>query len=194
MFLPLLISSVVAVASPSPLGVTKAAADSCRVKIDNLDRRFKARIMTPAESVGFSEQEVNSYFALGGAELPVGLKDVTISLRRDRLEAKGMVDLDALKAKVPASKAATNPLWLLGGLLPFELKGKFKSENGFGQAEVEEVRLGPVMLPASVVGQIVASATKTPKLPGGVDLMAPFRLPYGVKSVRLEAYRAVVQP
>ena len=190
----LLAAALAAQAAGNPLALTKAAADTCRAKIDALDRRFKAKATTPAEPVAFSEQEVNSYLAQGGAVLPVGIKSFTVSLRRDRLEAKGMVDLDALKAKVPASKSATNPLWLLGGLMPFELKGKFKSANRFGQAEIEEVRLGPVMLPPSVVAQLVASSTKSPGMPQGVDLMAPFRLPYGVRSLRLEAYRAVVEP
>ncbi len=189
----LLLGTVIAAAAPS-LGLSKAAADSCRLKIDALDRRFKAKMTTPADAVSFSEQEVNSYLVLGGARLPVGLRNVSVSLRRDRLEASGMVDLDALKTKVPSSSNPMNPLWLLGGLMPFELKGKFTSQDGFGQAEIEEVRLGPVLLPPSVVAQIVASSTKSARMPNGVDLLAPFRLPYGVKTVRFEAYRALVQP
>lgn len=190
MMLALLIAA--SLAAPS-LATTQAAADTCRAKIDALQQRFQARQTAPTDAVSFSQDELNSYLALG-AELPVGLKEVTVTLRRDRLEAKGMVDLDALKTRIPTSKSATSPLWLLGGLMPFEVKGKFKSADGFGQAEVEEVRLGPVLLPPNVVGQIVASSTKSERLPKGVDLNAPFRLPYGVKSIRLEVYRSVVQP
>lgn len=184
-----------ALAAPAAtIGLTRQAADSCRVKLEDLERRQKAAgSPAPSGAVAFTESEINSYLNLGGVKLPVGLRDIRVRLFRGRVEAMGTVDLDAVKAHVPSSSSPLNPLWLLGGTTEFELKGKVESDKGFGQVDVEEVRLGPVSLPPSVVAQIVASSTKTADKPGGFDLLAPFRLPYGLKRVRIETGQSLVE-
>jgi hypothetical protein len=66
------------------------------------------------------------------------------------------------------------------------------NKDGFGQIEVDELRLGAVALPMSMLEQIVASSTRTPENPQGFDIHSPFRLPYALKRVRLEPGRAVL--
>jgi hypothetical protein len=71
-----------------------------------------------------------------------------------------------------------------------DLKAQLPSRDGMGKFVVEEVRLGGVSLPVSLLQQVVLSATRNKDNPGGIDLSAPFRLPYSVRQVRLEPGRA----
>ena len=45
---------------------------------------------------------------------------------------------------------------------------------------------GSMPIAASLVAEIVARATRSPSQPQGVDINSAFRLPYGIKRVRLE--------
>ena len=47
-------------------------------------------------------------------------------------------------------------------------------------------------VPTSVLGQLVLSATKSEANPEGVDITAPFRLPYSVNRLRLQPGRALL--
>jgi hypothetical protein len=82
---------------------------------------------------------------------------------------------------------------LLGGWVDVQLKGRIPSGNGLGTIEVEEVRLGSLSLPVSVLEQLVAAFTKTRENPGGFDLRAPFPLPYSVKRLQLQPGRLLLE-
>jgi hypothetical protein len=86
-----------------------------------------------------------------------------------------------------------NPLSYLSGVVPAEFSLKLDSANGFGTVALESVTLGPVSVPVSVVEQIISHNTKNVENPEGVDIHAPFRLPYAIKRVRLQPGRAVVE-
>ena len=53
--------------------------------------------------------------------------------------------------------------------------------------------MGGIRLPAALVAQLVAQATRSAKDPAGFDLLAPFPLPWTARSVRLESGRAIVE-
>jgi hypothetical protein len=52
-----------------------------------------------------------------------------------------MLDLDRLKAKIPAS-GPFNPLSFLGGRVPVDLKTGLPTANGMGTLAVKELTLG----------------------------------------------------
>jgi len=170
-------------------GVSAADAESLARKLDAIERR--APDAKPPAPVVVTERELNSYLNLTPAALPPGLSNVEFRLERDGVEARGLVDLDRLKGK--SASGGWNPLALLGGWVEVQLKGHIPNGNGFGTIEVEEVRLGSLSLPVSVLEQLVAAATKTNENPGGFDVRAPFPLPYSVKRLRLQPGRLLLE-
>ena len=199
-----ILAVVAAVASPAlpALRVAPALADDAaprtlsHAEAESLSRKFKAieiqsqtmRARKP-ESVLITEGELNSYLNLTYApELP-GITDMDIRIDSERIEARGLIDLERVRGKVPPP-SPWSPLALLRGKVPVELKGKLRTRDGFGTIDVEEAWIASIPVPMSFVEQIVSSATKKPSQPEGFDIHAPFRLPYYVNRVRLEPARA----
>ena len=187
----------VLLAAPAQAGEASASRPPLSwADAQSLTRKFEAievqsqslRARKPA-SVLITESELNSYLNLTyGPQMP-GITDVDIRLDAERINAKGMVDLERVRGKVPAP-SPWSPLSLLRGKVPVELTGKLLTRDGFGTIEVEEAWIASVPVPMSFVEQIVASATRKPSQPEGFDIHAPFRLPYSVNRVRLEPSRA----
>jgi hypothetical protein len=86
-----------------------------------------------------------------------------------------------------------NPLSLLSGRVPAELSGRLDNDDGFGSFRLEEARLGSLPIPVTVIEEALARSTRTAERPQGVDLAAPFRLPWGIRRVRLQPGRALVE-
>jgi hypothetical protein len=177
--------------APKRTGITWAAADSLARKLIGIEsapaRRGKAKV---PPSMEVSAEELNSYLNLTlGPKMPPELSDVVLAIESGRLAGTGLVDLDRIKAKVPP-QGPWSPLNFLSGRLAVDLKTQLPSHDGMGTFMVEEVRLGGVSLPVSLVQQVVLSATRTRDNPAGFDLSAPFRLPYAVRQVRLEPGKA----
>jgi hypothetical protein len=177
--------------APRRAGLTWAAADALARKLDDVERAQarpgKARLRA---SVEVSAAELNSYLNLTlGAKMPPELSEVEFAILPGRLAGTGLVDLDRLKAKAPP-QGPWSPLSFLSGQVAVELKTQLPSRDGMGNFLVDEVRLGGVSLPVSLLQQVVLSATRTRDNPAGFDLSAPFRLPYAVRQVRLEPGKA----
>jgi hypothetical protein len=173
---------------------TPALAEALERKIEDFERRQKERRVKD-ETVAVSEGELNSYLNLSPKlKLPDGLSDVRFLFEREQISATGQLDLDVLRGKGKVGSGnPIDPLTLLSGNIPVEVSGRLKNEaEGFGAFEIQGVRLGPVMLPVSVLAQIVASATRSQENPQGFDIQAPFRLPYALKRVRIQPGRALL--
>ena len=176
-------------APPRP-GLSWEEADALGVKLDALDKRQKDGKTARAETVTVTEGELNSYVNLK-VKVPDGVSDVELHLDRDRVAATALVDLDRVQGK-PAS-STWSPFNLLTGRVAVAVKGKLVAKDeGFAALEIEEVRLGALPVPASALEQLVASATRSKDNPEGVDILAPFRLPYTMKRVRLQPGRALL--
>ena len=166
-------------------------ANSLTRKLESIEKRRMEKKRKP-QTVLFTQGEVNSYLNLTYAEkLPKGLRDVEVRLDRDRIHAKGLVNIDRVKGKV-SDGGSFGPLSFLSGDVPVEIMGKLTSKDGFGTITWETVYLSSVRLPISALEQMVLSATKTEDNPEGVDITAPFRLPYSVNRLRLEPGRALL--
>jgi len=168
-------------------------ANSLTRKLESIEKRRMEKSRKP-QSVLFTQGEVNSYLNLTYAEkLPKGLRDVEVRLDRDRILAKGLVNIDRVKGKVGDGGGGFGPLSFLSGDVPVEIMGKLTSKDGFGLIQWETVYLSSMRLPVSALEQLVLSATKTEANPEGFDIHAPFRLPYSVNRLRLEPGRAVLE-
>jgi hypothetical protein len=167
-------------------------AESLAKKLADAERWTREGKRPAVSHVLVSEGELNSYLNLSlGPRMPQGLSDLKVRLENDRLHATALLDLQQVQGKVKDG-GALRLFGLLGGPMPVELKGRMPNKDGFGQIEVDELRLGAVALPMSMLEQIVASSTRTAENPQGFDLHSPFRLPYALKRVRFEPGRAVL--
>ena len=180
---------------PRP-GLSWAEAEALDRKLTAIE---KQRVVAPRKgrpaTVTVTESELNSYLNLTmGEKLPKEVKNLEVHLlEHERLQANGLVDLDKVKAKVAATSSAWNPLLLMGGFVPVQLRGRLVNRDGFGSIIWEDVQVNAWSLPVSLLEQMVASATKKPDNPDGVDISAPFRLPYSVRRIRLETGRAILE-
>jgi len=176
--------------APPRAGLSWEEADALGSKLEALDKRQKSGKAARPETVAVTEGELNSYVNLK-VKIPEGISDLALKLDRDQVAATAVVDLDRVQGKPPPS--TWSPFTLLTGRVPVVLKGKLVGkEQGFAAFEVEEVRLGALPVPASVLAQLVAAATRSKETPEGVDILAPFRLPYTMKRVRLQPGRALL--
>lgn len=168
-------------------------ADRVAATVARLERRLKAGKPASREPIVVTEREVNSYVALTLApKIPPALSALRFHLAPDRLEASGMLDLDAVRSKLPKS-GPTSLLAFLSGTVPVELKGRFQGSAGLGKVEVEEALVSGISLPPALLAEIVAQATRSAQRPGGFNLLAPVPLPWTVETIRLEPGRAVVE-
>jgi hypothetical protein len=60
-----------------------------------------------------------------------------------RIEAKGYVDVDQVKASVPSS-SSWGALSFLSGLVPIELAGKLVNQDGFGTVELDSAYVASI--------------------------------------------------
>ncbi len=203
LFLAALLAAGSTAPSPSPAarpapprpGLTWEAADALERRLKAIESAFKARRPIPTPSVVVLQAELNSWVNLTLArEVPPGVSDLDLLLEKDRVTAKAIVDLDKLPVKQAAGASAWNPINYLSGRVAVELRGRLTTpEVGFGSFEAEEVRLATFPIPPSVVAQAVARSTKSAQHPEGIDILAPFRLPYAAKRVRLQPGKALLE-
>lgn len=180
-----------AAARPAPPGLNWDDAEALRRKIARIERRLRTGRPAADGPVAVSQREINSFFNLTMAErIPAGVSDLELLLMRDAVEARARVDLDRLKGQLPT--AASGVLLLLSGTVPVEVRGKVVAVEGAGRLEVERATVGGMSLPPSLVVHLVSVSTRTAARPQGVDLLAPFPLPWTAREVRVEPGRLLV--
>lgn len=166
-------------------------AQSLQNKIKEHEARFKAGKPPREKRVLVSDAELAAYLNLA-AKLPPSVSNLEVQFERERIAAKGLLDLDQLQGKLP-SGGGLGGLSLFGGRVSVQLRGRLQSDDGFGTFQLEDARVGSIPLAPAMVAQLVATATKTAAAPQGFDILAPFRFPYGVRTVRLSPGRAVLE-
>jgi hypothetical protein len=176
---------------PAPAGLSWEDSDSVALTVARVERRLKAGKPASGEPLVVTEKQLNSYVNLAlAAKIPPGLTGLELGLLKDRIQARGMLDLDRVKSKLPQGAGL---LAFLGGTVPVELRGRFSSADGAGRVEVEEALVAGISLPPAVLAQVVSQATRSAKRPEGLDVLAPFPLPFTARRVRLEPGRALVE-
>jgi len=177
---------------PAPAGLSWQDADWLSDTVARVEKRLSAGKPASRETIVVTERQLNSWLNLSLAgKIPEGLTGFELRLQQDRLLARGMLDLDRVKAKAPQG-LGTGLLAFLSGSVPVELRGRFSSAEGKGRVEVEEALVSGISLPPGVVAQIVSQSTRTGAKPQGFDILSPFPLPFTARRVRVEPGRALV--
>ncbi len=174
---------------PAPAGLSWEDADYVAGTLARIERRLGAGKPASRQPIVVTERQLNSYVRLA-AKLPPALTNLELGLQKDALLARGSLDLDQVKSKMPQGAGL---LALLSGTVPVELRGRLWSAEGKGRVEVEQATVAGISLPPSLVAQIVSQSTKNAQRPQGFDILAPFPLPYTARRVRLEPGRALVE-
>jgi len=177
---------------PAPPGLSWEESDVVQQTVLRIERRLRSGRPASSETVVVSQRQLNSYLNLSlGSSLPRGVSELAIEIQKDRLGARAMLDLDRVKQQLPDG-AVSGVLSYLSGTVPVELVGRLASANGTGQVQIDQATVSGVGVPVSLLAQVVSLSTRTRALPQGVDMLAPFRLPYSARQIRLEPGRAFV--
>ncbi|HEY5908446.1 MAG TPA: hypothetical protein VIZ31_10405 [Vicinamibacteria bacterium] len=181
------------VAAP-PRTFSVEAAEALVQKLDTMARRAQKKKPPREKTVTVTEGELNSYLNLTLAKkIPKGITDLEVTMERDRLAARALVDLAEVQGKIPAGSMG-GLLAFLSGKVPLLARGRVQpTEAGFGAISIEEVQLSTLPIPVSVVEQLIGSATKSAESPEGFDIRSPFRLPYDLKRIRLQPGQALLE-
>jgi hypothetical protein len=174
--------------------VSLVEAQAMVEKLASLERRAKLGKPPRKVPMAVSEAEINSYLNLTrGREMPMGLSDVIVRFERDRLVARGLLDLDQLRGQVSLSEGLGGLLGFLSGKVPVEAGGRLQTiAEGVGAFVIEDAHLATFPVPVTVIERLAVWATKSAENPQGFDIHSPFRLPYALRRVRLQPGRALL--
>jgi hypothetical protein len=177
---------------PAPAGLSWEDADWVAETVARVERRLVAGKPASRQAIVVTQRQLNSWVNLTlASKLPEGVSGLELGLEKDRVVARGTLDLDRLKSKIPQG-AGASLLAFLSGAVPVELRGRFSSADGTGRVEVEEALVSGISLPPAVLAQIVSQSTRNASRPAGFDILSAFPLPFTARRVRLEPGRAVV--
>jgi hypothetical protein len=177
---------------PAPPGLSWKDADAIEALVLRLTQRLRSGQRPSSETIVVTERQLNSYVNLSLApKIPPGVSGLELALQQARLAVRAQLDLDRLKQKIPKG-ASLGMLAFLSGTVPVELSGRLTSANGAGRIELEQATVAGVSLPPSVLVQLVILSTRSAAQPQGIDLLAPFALPWAARQLRLEPGRACV--
>jgi hypothetical protein len=178
-------------ASPAPAAPGRERAEALARRIAEFESRYKAGKPPKDKNVPVTDAELTDYLNLA-VKLPASVSGLEVRFEREKLQLKGLLDLDQLQGKLPGG-GMLGAFSLVSGKVQVALKGRLQNDNGFGSFSAEDVRVGSIPISPAVLEQIVAAATRSQDNPQGVDILAPFRYPYGIRQVRLSPGRAVVE-
>lgn len=139
-----------------------------------------------------SERELNAYLRYGSTlEMPAGVVEPYVTILGDgRVAGRALVDLDAVRNR--KERGWGDPAGYLTGRLPVAAIGVLKTENGVGRFYLESAEVSGITVPRVVLQEIVSYYTRTPGMPNGVSLDAPFELPAGIREVKVAKGTATV--
>jgi hypothetical protein len=185
------LGSVVLSSASSSGAAARADADALRQKFLQIATNGLADSPEPRQTA-VTDEEVNAYIqSLPAEELPQGLRDPQVNILPDgRLSGRATVDLDALRAASPKDSAVA--LLPLSGKVPVEAIGVLRTGQGVGAFTLESLTVSGVVVPKSMLQELVAAYSRSDTAPDGLNLEAPFRLPAKIREIRTERGQAVI--
>jgi len=176
------------------LPFSSADADRFAGKLADMLVRSPApspRQRKPVQTI-VTEPEVNAYLRyLARNQIPVGVLDPYIFvLGEGRLTGNATVDLDAVR--LSRERGWLDPMQLLRGRVPVTATGVLRSRDGVFQFELESASAGGVLIPKSLLQELVGFYSRTSANPAGIDIDAPFELPAGIREIHVKAARAII--
>ena len=176
------------------LPFSAADADRFAVKLAGMLARTPATGPRSRKAVQtiVTEPEVNAYLRYRAqSQIPVGVLDpVIVALDDGRLIGRATVDLDLVR--LSRERGWLDPMQLLRGRVPVEATGVLRSRNGTFQFELESAYAGGVLIPKSLLQELVSFYSRTTANPAGIDMDAPFELPAGIREITVKAARAII--
>ena len=181
-------------ASAGGIGATAALtpqqADAFAQKLSAVIARAEAP--PSGHRTEFANDELNAYLQLRLAPtLPAGVTEPSMTLvGGGRVSGQAVVDLDGLRNR--SSGGWLDPSAYLGGRLPVVAVATLKTGNGAGQLLIERAEISGIPVPVALLQELVTYYTKSPDLPNGFNLAAPFELPSRIQRIDVDTGRAIV--
>jgi hypothetical protein len=165
----------------APAVVTKAAAERCNLKLKALQDYAVHPKAGRVQTTQFSEDEVNSYFALVvSSQFNPCLKSLTFRFEEDRLQGDAIIDFDRLETS--SGKLFPKVLsLLLSGVHTITARGQLVSGNGKASFRLEQARFDNSTLPKALVEEIISAVGKKQNPP--FDPLQPSQLFYGIQKI-----------
>lgn len=188
--MPWVLGLVVALGAAVPTGQPESTPTEGQRLAETLDAivGYSAAPGSPARTITLTERGINAYLRFQAADLlPPAVGEPRMRLLgAGRLSAHALIDLDRLRDERP--RGPLDPLRYLGGRVEVVAVGALRASAGVGRFEIESVHVESIPVPVVLLVEAVRAH------PGsdGFDLTAPFRLPYGIRELRVEATRAIV--
>jgi hypothetical protein len=193
-----LVTAVLAINVPAGAQTPGAKRDSDRMQqtLGAIMERantpaVKGKTPPPLRST-FTDTQFNAWLLADGKDnVPVGLvQPVVTFLGADKLTAKAVVDLDAVRKSKP--RGMLDPMNLLTGMVPVTLTGTLSGAGGMATFDVQSAQLGTWPLPRGVLQELIAYYSKSTEYPDGITLGKPFALPAAVKALIIAKGTATV--
>jgi hypothetical protein len=193
--------ALVALSSVLGVFVPPAAQEHNQADADRARDKIEAIILigeepphprpTPARTE-LNEAEINAYLRVYGPEfMPKGIAEPEIRLAENRIRARAIVDLDAVRKSRP--RPWHDPLAYVIGSVEVLASGRVVAADGIGRAELESATVAGLSVPKSVVQELIRFYTTTPAEPDGFDLDKPFVLPANIRSVAVRRAEATIE-
>ena len=199
-FLALACASLCLAAGPQPaqrdtqLPFSAADADRFAVKLASVLGRDAATPTRQRKLVRttVTESEVNAYLRYRAQDqIPVGVLDpYIVAVGEGRLIGKATVDLDAVR--LSRERGWLDPMQLLRGRVPVTATGVLRSRNGSFQFDLESAYAGGVLIPKSLLQELVSFYSRTSANPAGINIDEPFELPAGIREISVQPARAII--
>jgi hypothetical protein len=124
-------------------------------------------------------------------EIPVGVLDPYVFVLGDgRLTGNATVDLDAVRTS--RERGWFDLMQFLRGRVAVTATGVLRSQNGVFQFELESASAAGVLIPKTLLQELVGFYSRTSANPAGISIDAPFELPAGIREIRVQPARAIV--
>ncbi len=165
--------------------VTKAAAETCRIKVEKL-QAFAANAKPGRKQMTrLTQEEINSYFALDlSARYSPGLKNLFFVFENDKLQADAVIDFDRLG--MSATRMITKLMAsLFSGVHTIGARGRLVAQQGKANFQLEEAKFDGTVLPNFLVEEIITAVGRKQRPP--FDPMQPSEMPYRIEKVEIHS-------
>lgn len=172
--------------------LSREEGDRLQRKIDEIAKNASAVPVRPKKT-RVTENELNSYLAINARDkIHPGLTQPEITMIGEGwLAGRGLVDLDEFK-RHRSSQGFLDPLNYLSGKVPVTARGHLRANGAKGQFTLESAHIHGISLPKPILQELVTYFTRSPGLPGGLDMDKPFDLPAKIREIMVGKGEATI--
>ncbi len=175
--------SLLAVMAFSDQGISRAAADRCRAKVNKLEGFTPKAGQARTQQTRFTQEEINSYLALDlRSKYGPGLESLEFIFQEARLQGDAVIDFDSLgmrSTKLLGKLMAS----MFSGIHRLSVRGKVVAEGGKAYFQLEEAKFDSTSLPNFLVEEIITAVGRKQRPP--FDPLQPSQMPYRIERVEM---------